>query len=80
MDPKRLKIMAIWILFAHLYDLYFLVMPNYSRSGVVFNWFELGFPILIVGALLLLFFELSKRKNLVPIGDPKLKRGIDFRL
>lgn len=80
MDPKRLKIMAIWILFAHLYDLYFLVMPNYSRNGVVFNWFELGFPILIVGALLLLFFELSKRKNLVPIGDPKLKRGIDFRL
>lgn len=80
MDPKRLKIMSVWILFAHLYDLYFLVMPNYSRSGIVFSWFELGYPLLIVGALILLFIELAKRKNLVPIGDPKLKRGIDFRL
>ncbi|MCX7876167.1 MAG: quinol:cytochrome C oxidoreductase [Melioribacteraceae bacterium] len=80
MDPKRLKIMSIWILFAHFYDLYFLVMPNYSRSGVVFSWFELGFPMLIIGALILIFNELSKRKNLVAIGDPKLKRGIDFRL
>lgn len=80
MDPKRLKIMSAWILFAHLYDLYFLVMPNYSRSGVVFSWFELAFPIFIIGSLLLVLFELNKRKNIVAIGDPKLKRGIDFRL
>ncbi|MFZ5946384.1 MAG: quinol:cytochrome C oxidoreductase [Stygiobacter sp.] len=80
MDPKRLKIMAGWILFAHLYDLYFLVMPNYSRGGVVFSWFELGFPLFIIGSFILMLFELNKRKNIVAIGDPKLKRGIDFRL
>ncbi len=80
MDPKRLKFMAVWILFAHLYDLYFLVMPNYSRSGVVFSWFEIGFPLFIIGFLMLMLFELNKRKNIVAIGDPKLKRGVDFRL
>jgi hypothetical protein len=80
MNPKRLKLMAIWILFAHYYDLYFLVMPNYSRSGVAFSWFELGFPLLVVGSVILVFVQVSKKYNLVAIGDPKLKRGIDFKL
>lgn len=80
MDPKKLKFFALWILFAHYYDLYFLVMPNYSRSGIVLSWYELGFPLLIVGMIILLFRFLAKKKNLVAIGDPKLKRGIDFKL
>ena len=80
MDPKRLMIMSIWLLFAHWYDLYWLAMPNYSKAGVLFNWIELAFPILTVGIVILLLVQLSKKNNLVPIGDPKLKRGIDFRL
>ena len=80
MDPKRLMIMSIWLLFAHWYDLYWLAMPNYSKEGVLFNWIELAFPILTVGIVILLLVQLSKKNNLVPIGDPKLKRGIDFRL
>ncbi|MDP1993954.1 MAG: quinol:cytochrome C oxidoreductase, partial [Ignavibacteria bacterium] len=62
------------------YDLYFLVMPNYSRSGVALSWYELGFPLLLVGLMILLFVNKSKKQNLIPVGDPKLKRGIDFRL
>jgi hypothetical protein len=41
MDPKRLKVMAIWILFAHLLDIYWLVMPSYSE-GVPLSWMEIG--------------------------------------
>lgn len=80
MDPKRLMIMSVWLLFAHWYDLYWLAMPNYSKEGVLFSWIELAFPLLAVGILILLFVRLSKKNNLVPVGDPKLKRGIDFRL
>ncbi|KAF0217421.1 MAG: hypothetical protein FD178_621 [Ignavibacteria bacterium] len=80
MNPAKLKFFALWILAAHYYDLYFLVMPNYSRSGVALSWYELGFPLLIVGLMILLFVSKSKKQNLVPVGDPKLKRGIDFRL
>lgn len=80
MDPKRLKIMSVWLLFAHWYDLYWLAMPNYSKDGVLLSWIELAFPILTVGVVILLFVQLSKKNNLVAIGDPKLKRGIDFRL
>lgn len=80
MDAKKLKFFSLWILAAHYYDLYFLVMPNHSKSGVALNWYELGFPLLLIGLMILLFINKSKKENLVAIGDPKLKRGIDFRL
>jgi hypothetical protein len=80
MNSKRLLIMGGWILFSHYYDLYWLVMPNYSKEGVLFGWPELGFPLFISGIIVLVIYYKTKRENLVPIGDPKLRRGIDFRL
>lgn len=79
-NPKRLVVMAGVLLFAHYYDLFWLVMPNFYKDGIVFGWIELGFPILIAGLIISVFVYKSKKENLVPIGDPKLKRGIDFRL
>ena len=80
MDPLRLKIAALWVLFAHYYDLFWVVMPTYSKGGVPFGWMELVFPVFAVGLLIVLFYILSKNVNLVPIGDPKLKRGLEFHL
>ena len=79
-DPKRLKIAAVWILFTHYYDIYWLVMPNYSRSGIALSWYELGYPLLCLGVLILTFTYKAKNTNLLPVGDPKLKRSIDFHL
>lgn len=79
MDPKRLKIMSIWILFAHYVDIYWLVMPSHYKS-FTFGWIEFGFPLVGVGLIVLLFSWKFNRSNLIPIGDPKLKRGLDFRL
>ena len=79
-NPKRLKFMAIWILIAHMVDLYWLIMPTYSPDSVPLGWMELGFPMLAFGLLVIVFGFKAKKENLVPIGDPKLKRGLDFRL
>jgi len=79
MDLKRLKFISIWILFAHLLDLYWLVMPSYSVSPV-FSWMEIGFPLLSVGLVIVIFVWKMKRQNLIPVGDPKLQRGLEFRL
>lgn len=79
MNPARLKFMAIWLLVAHALDLYWLVMPTYA-PGITLGWVELGFPLVGVGMVILLLSWKSKRYNTVPIGDPKLKRGLDFRL
>lgn len=79
MDLRKLKFMAVWILFAHLLDIYWLVMPTYSRS-VPLSWMELAYPILGVGLIMAVLMYKVKRFNLVPVGDPKLARGLSFRL
>lgn len=79
-DPKKLKFAAIWILFAHLFDMYWLVAPS-KFSGV--SWtviFEIGFPIAAAGFLILVFYVRSKKSNLTPVGDPKLDRALNFHL
>jgi len=80
MNPKRLKFMAVWILCAHLLDMYWLIMPTFSKDGAAFGWMELGYPLLAFGTIILVFYYFAKNKDLIPVGDPKLKRGIDFRL
>ncbi|MCS7053636.1 MAG: quinol:cytochrome C oxidoreductase [Ignavibacterium sp.] len=82
MDPKKLKFISIWLLFAHLLDLFWLVMPNMSKmkSGYYFSWIDLVFPVLGIGIVMIVFHYFSKNKNLIPVGDPKLQRGLNFHL
>jgi hypothetical protein len=79
MDRKRLKIMAIWILAARLVDLYWLIMPSFGDS-VTLGWQELGIPLVATGLVIVVLAWKMQRHNLVPVGDPKLSRGLDFRL
>ena len=72
--------MSIWLLAAHYLDLYWLVMPTFDKSGIVFGWVELGFPIAAVGIIILLFKWKSRNNNLMPVGDPKLEGGINLTL
>jgi hypothetical protein len=78
-DPKRLKTMSLIILFAHLFDMYWLIMPTYTDSAPL-SFYELGFPVLVIGILIVVFTIQAKRHNLIPVGDPKLQRGLDFHL
>jgi hypothetical protein len=82
MNPKVLKFIAVWLLFAHLLDMFWLIMPNMGsmKNGYVFNWIDLVFPIAGTGLVILVFAFAAKKANLIPVGDPKLKRGIDFHL
>ena len=81
-DPKRLKFAAVWILIAHLIDLYWLIMPQYhgEKSGFIYVLSEFGFPIASVGILIIVFYFNFKKYNAVPVGDPKPDRGLNFRL
>ncbi|MFA7326560.1 MAG: quinol:cytochrome C oxidoreductase [Candidatus Kapaibacterium sp.] len=84
MDPSRLKLASFWIIGAHIYDMYWLVMPTYNRmsgtEGPVFGWIELGFISLSVGIILVFYYLAANKKNHIPIGDPKLKRALDFQI
>ena len=79
MDPKRLKLMAIWILAAHVLDLYWLIMPTYAPEVTV-GWMEILYPVVAVGLVITVVGWQMKRWNLVPVKDPKLQRALNFRL
>lgn len=79
-NTKILKIASAWILFAHMYDLYWLIMPSFSAEGAVFGWIEIAFVLFTVGLVLMVFNFGGRRKNLIPVGDPKLKRAMEFHL
>lgn len=77
---KRLKIMSIWILLMHYVDLYWLVFPSIYKN-LVFGWIEISFLLLLAGILMFMFqYGYNRVKNLLPIGDPKLKRSLEFHL
>jgi hypothetical protein len=77
---RTLKIMSVWLIFAHYLDLYWLIMPTYSSSGAVFGWMEIGFPLAAVGLIILVFSFRVRRANMMPMGDPKLESGLDLHL
>ena len=79
-NPKKLMIASCWILLAHYIDIFWVAMPTYSKKGFPFGWMELSVPLLLIGIVILVFYFKFKRNNIIPIGDPKLKRSLDFRL
>jgi hypothetical protein len=76
----KLKFISIWILAAQFYDLYWLIMPTFSKKSVIFSWQEIAVPVTIAGILILVFNLAGSKTNHIPVGDPKLKRGLDFYL
>ena len=81
-NPKKLKFISIWILCVHFLDLYWLIMPSMSKNDHAYslNWIDFVFPLVFIGVILMVFKKVSEKINLVPVGDPKLKRGLDFHL
>jgi|SRR5690554_2179882 len=81
-NPKRLKFMSIWIIIVHYIDIYWLSMPNLQANGhgFVISWVDFVFPVGIIGFLIVLFSLKAKKHNLVPVGDPKLQKGLNFTL
>lgn len=75
---SRLKFISIWILAAHYIDIYWLVMPN--MKNWYFSWVDFTFPLATVGFIIFVFSRASKKINLIPVGDPKLEKGLHFRL
>lgn len=83
-SPGRMLFMALWIIFAHMLDLYWIVMPAHSHAaethGPTLGLSELAAVAIAAGFMIVLISQQAKTKNLVAIGDPKLQRGLNFRL
>jgi uncharacterized membrane protein len=78
-NPRRLVTASLSMLVAHWLDLYWLIMP--ARGGNPrFGLLELSFALFFLcQALLWIRRSISKNEDM-PVGDPFLKEGLEFRL
>ncbi|MBZ5497533.1 MAG: quinol:cytochrome C oxidoreductase [Acidobacteriia bacterium] len=78
-EPKRLVWVAVLMLLAHWLDLYWMIFPVLGK-GPFFSWPELSFALFFICASLLWFRRLMSRGAAMPVGDPFLREGLEFRL
>lgn len=78
-DPKRLVAIGLLMFGAHLLDVYWLIFPSII-SHPVFSWPELSFALLFLGAGVLWLRMAFTWGEDMPIGDPFLREGLEFRL
>jgi hypothetical protein len=78
-EPRRLFWVATLMLLAHWIDLYWMIFPVLGR-GLVFSWPELSFAAFFVCAGLLWIRRAMTRGADMPVGDPFLREGLEFRL
>ena len=71
-----MRIMSIWILIMHFFDLYWIIMPTLHKHGFYFSWMDLT-ALIGIGGIFIWYFWWSYLKGaLVPVNDTKLEESI----
>ena len=78
-DPKRLRRVAYLMLGAHLLDLYWLIFPVLGPKPL-FSWPELSFALFFIGGITIWVRGAMEKGEDMPVGDPFLREGLEFRL
>jgi hypothetical protein len=78
-DPRRLRLVAYWILFIHYVDIYWLVMPKLDQDGFRPHWTDVT-AFFGVG-LVAVAFGVSRMRGQfpMPIKDPYLAESVRYR-
>ncbi len=68
---------AAWLLVMHVMECYWLVMPYASENGAFdVQWMDFAALFAVLGTYLAAVLFLATRFPLIPIGDPRLPRGL----
>jgi len=70
-DKSRIVWVAVYLLFARFYDLYWLIMPNFeNKAGFYFHWLNLVVPVAMGGFWLALFCRNLQGQPILPLYAP----------
>ncbi len=78
---RRLGVLAFgsaWLFIMHIVDVYWLVMPNFGQDGFNVSWIDLVCLLGVGGAYLAVVLYRMSTTPLIPIGDPRLQRALQF--
>jgi hypothetical protein len=78
-DPRKLIVVAIWILLVHYVDIYWLIMPTLDPTSATLHWTDL--TAFFGMGLLAVAFGVSRLRGqyAVPIKDPYLGDSLRYR-
>lgn len=77
--PRAMAIVGGWLLFMHLVDIYWLVIPSHVLGGFVFHWLDLGALAAVVGVAVAVAAWRHDGVSLVSMRDPFLPTGAAYR-
>ena len=69
---RALVMVAVWAVFIRLLDLFYIVIPNFSREGSMPLLLDLALIIALGGIWLAAFMFLLKGRPILPLNDPRL--------
>jgi cation transport ATPase len=89
---RVVQFMAVWLIFWHFVDMYWNIMPSLKDHSVeydkfasaeptmpyVFNIWDFGWLAFGAGLVMVVFYLVGRKGNMVPIGDPKLEHGLHW--
>jgi hypothetical protein len=72
----RLRVIAMWLLFARVVDYYWHVAPEFHKDGLSVGILDVATPIAIGGVFLALFAANLRKYSLLPVNDPGLPKAL----
>lgn len=75
-NHKLLVFTSVLVIVMHFVEIYWIVMPVLSHSGVSVSWIDFTTFIGLGGIFMGLFFQQFKKYNMVPVNDPQLSESL----
>jgi hypothetical protein len=70
-EPTTLARLALWILAARLVDLFWLIAPDFHRTGVHISWLDVLLPASLASIWLAAFVWQLRGRAILPLHDPE---------
>ena len=75
-NASKLRVIAIWILFARVAEYYWHVAPELHRDGFTVTLPDVALPLALGGIFIWLFVGQLGGRSLLPVNDPALDKAL----
>jgi hypothetical protein len=73
-----LAFFCVWMLTMHFFDMFWLVMPEFTPRGFMFDWSDITAMIGVGGVFVAAAARAATKVNLIPVKDPALGDSLRF--
>jgi hypothetical protein len=75
-DVKRLRLIAVWLVFIRIIDYFWYVSPEFHQDGFTISLLDVSLPIALGGIFVALYAMYLGARPLLPLNDPGLAKAL----